>query len=140
MAYHAYHMPTIPKSTRTYAINVRLDATEYELVSTLAKAAKTDRATLLRSYLHENGSGIDRKHEELLGAMRKLQQSNEKVLGRLELVAHMSASIAGGLVSLPGQRLGDTEAMEARKNVLQAFGLAEALLKAQGDLFAKKGG
>lgn len=140
MTYHDYHMTIMAKSKRNYAVNVRLDDFEYELISKLAKAANSDRATLLRSYLYENGAGLDRKHEELLTAIRKLQVTDEKLLARLELVSHMSASIAGGVISLPGRRLGDADAMEARNNVLQAFGLAEALLKAQGDLFKRKAG
>lgn len=133
-------MPTIPKNSKTYAVNVRLDPVEYELVSKLAKAANTNRATLLRTYLYENGAGLDRKHEELLASLRKLQLMEEKLNARLELVAHMTAAVAGGLVSLPGKRLGDPEALEARANVVQAFGLAEAMLKVQGDLLAKHRG
>ncbi len=133
-------MPTITKNKRTYAINVRLDEVEYDLLSKLAKAANTERATLLRSYLYENGAGLDRKHEEQLAAVRKLSESVEKLTQQQLLVAHMCASIAGGVAILPGQRLGEPEALQARQNGLAAFSLSEALMTIQADLISKKKG
>ncbi len=133
-------MPTIAKNKRTYAINVRLDEVEYDLLSKLAKAANTERATLLRTYMYEQGAGLDRKHEEQLAAFRKVSNSLEKLHEQLELVAHMCASIAGGVAILPGARLSEQQALEARQNGLAAFSLAEAFTTIQTDLVSKKKG